>query len=182
MFSFHKATFNIFHFILKIIFLCFSNVIIKNVCTTFLTVSTKIDKDLKFDKHVSKICSKENGELNAVTRMRSFLSAKKRRIIFNSFIESQFKHCPLTWMFYNLKSKNKINRQHERSLRIVNNDYENTYEELLSHNNYFSIHDQNIHCLATETYKVDNDLSVGDFKNLFDFKDNNTLHSYPFKY
>ena len=119
---------------------------------------------------MSKICSKENGELNAVTRMRSFLSAKKRRIIFKSFIESQFKHCLLTWMFYNLKSKNKINRQHERSLRIVNNDYENTYEEILSHNNYFSIHDQNIHCLATETYKVDNDLSVGDFKNFLILK------------
>ena len=51
---------------------------------------------------------------------------------------------------------------HEKSLRIVNNDYESTYEELLSHNNCFSIHDQNIQRLAAEMYKVANDLSVED--------------------
>ena len=63
-----------------------------------------------------------------------------------------------------------------RSLRIVNNDYESTYEELHSHNNCFSIHDQNIHRLGAEIYKVANDMSVGDFKNLFDFKDKFTVH------
>ena len=35
----------------------------------------------------------------------------------------------------------------------------------------FSIHDQNIHYLVAEIYKVANDLSVGDFKNFIDFKD-----------
>ena len=31
--------------------------------------------------------------------------------------------------------------------------------------------------MATEIYKVANDLSVGDFKNVFDFKDKYTLHT-----
>ena len=75
-------------------------------------------------------------------------------------------------MFYCRKSNYKINRLHERFLRIVNNDYEITYVELLPHNNCFPIHDQNIHRLATEICKVANDLSVGDFKNLFDLKIN----------
>ena len=83
-----------------------------------------IDKDLKFDKHMNKI--------------------------FKSFIESQFKYCPSTWMFCSGKSNNEINRLHERSLTIVNNDYDSIYEELLSQNNCFSIHDQNIHRLADE--------------------------------
>ena len=135
-----------------------------------------IDKELKFDKHVDKICSKANRKLNVLSRMQSFLSVRKRKIVFTSFIESQFKYCPLTWMFCSRKSNNKINRLHERALRIVYNDYETTYEELLSHDNSFSIHDQNIHCLATEIYKVGHHLSVGDFKNLFDFKDKYTLH------
>ena len=104
------------------------------------------------------------------------MSAEKRRLIFKFFIESQFKYCPLTWMFCSRKSNNSINRLHKRSLRIVNNDYESIYEELLSHNNCFSIHDQSIHQLAAEIYKVANDLSVGDFKNLFDFKDKYTIH------
>ena len=135
-----------------------------------------IDKELKFDKYVDKIFSKANRKLSVLSRMRSFLSARKRRIVFKSFIESQFKYCPLTWMFCSRMSNSKINRLHEKALRIVYNDYQSTYEELLSHDNSFSIHDQNIHCLATEIYKVANDLSVGDFKNLFDFKDKYTLH------
>ena len=45
-----------------------------------------------------------------------------------------------------------------------------TYEKLLC------IHDQNIHRLATEIYKFANDLPVGDFNDLFDFKDEYTLH------
>ena len=87
-------------------------------------------------------------------------------------------------LFCSWKINNKINRLNERSLRIVNDDYEGTYEEILSHN-CFSIHDENIHSLAAKIYKVANDLSVGDFKHLFDFKDKYTLHitlfnKYPF--
>ena len=37
-------------------------------------------------------------------------------------------------------------------------------------------HEQNIHCLAIEVYKVANDLSTGEFGNLFNFKDQYTLH------
>ena len=112
------------------------------------------------------ICS----PVNDISRMQNFLPAGKKIIIFKSFIESQFKYWTLTWMFCSQKGNNIINSLHERYLRTVNNDYESTYEELLSHNNYFSIHDQNIYCLSNEIYKSANDLSVGDFKNLFDLK------------
>ena len=79
-------------------------------------------------------------------------------------------------MYCSRKSNNKIIRLHKRSLRIVNIDYKSTYEELLSHNNCFYIHDQNIHRLAAAIYKVSDDLSVRDFKNLLDFKDQYTLY------
>lgn len=77
-------------------------------------------------------------------------------------------------MFCSRKGNNKISRLHERSLRTVNNDYESTYGELLSHN-------QNIYHLSTEIYDVNvaHDLSVGDFKNLFHFKGKYTLHISP---
>ena len=58
-------------------------------------VGITIDKDLKLDNHVNKICSKANRELNVVSSTRSFLSVEKRRIVFKSFIESQFKYCDL---------------------------------------------------------------------------------------
>ena len=59
-----------------------------------------LNNDLKCDEHVSNICSKTNSKLNALTRVAKFLSFKKRCILFKAFIESQFKYCPLVWMFY----------------------------------------------------------------------------------
>ena len=76
-------------------------------------------------------------------------SRKKRRIIFNSFIKLQFKYRYLSWIFRSRKSNNNTNRLCEKFLRI-NNDYESTYDEALSHNNCFSIDDQNIYHLAIE--------------------------------
>ena len=59
-----------------------------------------IDNNLRFDKHVSNICLKTNGKLSALTRVVKFVPFKKRRILFKAFIESQFKYCPLVWMFH----------------------------------------------------------------------------------
>ena len=96
--------------------------------------------------------------------MCSFLSQNTKRIIFKSFVESQFKYCPLIWNFCSRKSNSKINRLHERSLRIVHNDYSSSFDELLLRDNSLPVHYQNIHRLAIEIYKVANNLSVGDFK------------------
>ena len=120
-----------------------------------------IDKDLKFEKHVNEICSKTDRKLNVLSRMWSFLSAGKRLIIFKSSFKTQSNTVLWLGCFVVEKGNNKIYRLHYRSLRIVNNDYEN--EEFLSHNNWFSIYDQNIYHLATEIYKVANNLSVVDF-------------------
>ena len=59
-----------------------------------------INRDLKFDKHVLKHCSKANQKLSALSRMAKRLSFNKRRILFKAFVESQFKYCPLVWMFH----------------------------------------------------------------------------------
>ena len=90
-----------------------------------------IDKELTIDTHIDQACLKANKKINVLSRMQSFLSAKKRKVIFNSFIESQFKYCPLIWMFCSRKSNDKINRLHDRSLRIVY-DFDSSYEELIS--------------------------------------------------
>ena len=53
------------------------------------------DKDLEFDKHVLKLCSKANQKLNALSGMANSLSFNKRRTHFKAFVESQFKQCPI---------------------------------------------------------------------------------------
>ena len=80
-------------------------------------------------------------------------------------------------MLCSRKVSNKIKKLYDRSLRLVNNDYESKYEKLLSKYNSFSTRDQNINRLAAKIYKTSNDLSVRDFKHLFSFKDQYTLHN-----
>ena len=81
-----------------------------------------IDRDLKFHKHVLKVCSKANQNLSALSRVGNLLSFNKRRALFKAFVVSQFKYCPLAWMFHSRHTNSKINRFHDRALIIVYDD------------------------------------------------------------
>ena len=81
-----------------------------------------IDRELKFDIHVKNLCNKASLKLHALSRISSFMSSKKLKIIMKSFILSQFNYCPLVWMFHSRECNNRINRIHERALRIAYRD------------------------------------------------------------
>ena len=70
-----------------------------------------------------------------------------------SFIISHFSYCPLSWMFCSKKSTKKINPVHERSLRIIRNDYESLYSLLLEETNQTTFHQRYINSLMIEVYK-----------------------------
>ena len=81
-----------------------------------------IDRDLKFDKHVLKLCGKTNQKLSALSSMAKLLSLNERRTHFKAFAESQFEYYPIVWMFHSRSTNNKINRLHERAFRMVYDD------------------------------------------------------------
>ena len=112
-----------------------------------------IDNELKFEDHITKICRKANSKLSALSRLARYLSMKQKKLLYMSFIEAQFKYCPLTWMFCSRSCNNKINKLHERALRLVYDDYESSFDVLLNKNKSFSIHHQNIHKLMIEICK-----------------------------
>ena len=70
-----------------------------------------------------------------------------------TFVESQFNYCPLIWLLHSRTLNNKINRLHERALRIVYSDYKSSVNTLLEKDGSFSIHHKNIQSLAIEIYK-----------------------------
>ena len=57
------------------------------------------------------------------------------------------------------------------SIRIVYSDNQSTFEELLEKENTVSVHQRNLQFLATELYKVSNDLSADLMKDLFPLND-----------
>ena len=118
-----------------------------------------IDKDLKFDDHVNSLCKKACQKLNALARLAPYMNVEKRRIIMKAFIESQFGYCPLVWMFHSRGINNKINRIHERALRITYNN-KSSFQDLLDKDNSVTIHHRN-RTLAIKTFKVLHGLSPG---------------------
>ena len=127
----------------------------------------KIDNELNFKEHVTNICNKVSQKLHALARIANFMSQEKLRIIMKAFIESQFQYCPLVWMFHNRTLNNRINRLHERALRLVYKDPSLTFEELLVKDKSFTIHHRNLQKLATEMYKFHNNLSPATMKFIF---------------
>ena len=96
----------------------------------------------------------------------------KRRLLMKAYIQSQFNYCPLVWMIHSRNLNNKINKIHERALRIVYEDYNSKFEELLKRDNSVTIHQKNLQYLAIEIYKVKRDLSPKIMKDLFQFNEN----------
>ena len=81
----------------------------------------------------------------------------------NAFFKFQFSYCPLSWMSHSRTLNNKINRLHERCLRIIYNDNTSSFTDLLVIDNSVSMHRRNIQVLATELYKfVNGPLSILD--------------------
>ena len=131
-----------------------------------------IDQNLNFSEHVTNICKKASMKLHALARVSKYMSRNKLRIIMKAFIESQFGYCPLIWMFHNRTLNNRINKIHERALRLVYKDNTSTFSELLSKDNSFSIHHRNLQKLAIEMYKVKHNISPQLMNNIFVQNDN----------
>ena len=98
-----------------------------------------IDNKLNFNEHVMTLCKKCNQKLHAFARISKYLTKDKLRILMNTFVKSQFNYCPLIWMFHNRTLNNKINKLHERPLRIVYRDENLTFQDLLEKDNTIGV-------------------------------------------
>ena len=76
------------------------------------------------------------------------MCTNKKRVLMKEFIQSQFSYCPLILIFHSRGVNNKINRLHERSLRIVYKDNISSFKDLLKKNRSFTIHQRSIQSLA----------------------------------
>ena len=70
-------------------------------------------------------------------------------------------------MFHSRRTNNKINKLHERALRIVYDDDVSAFNQLPAMNESVCIQHQNIQSLIIEIYKVLHDISVNSLKELF---------------
>ena len=125
---------------------------------------------LNFDYHVNTLLKKANKKYHALARLCNYMDTKKRRVLMKAFITSQFSYCPLVWMFHSRTLNNRINKIHERALRLVyKNETFLSFDDLLKRDRSVSIHQKNLQILATEIYKTKNDLGPKIMKDTFHF-------------
>ena len=125
---------------------------LKKTTTKKLLGITK-DEHLNFNEHLTNVYKRASRKLNTLSSVSSFLSYQQKKVMFNSFISGQFNYCPLIWMFSSIRPYRKINKLHERSLRLCHNDYTSSYDELLSKQDLVNFHVRNIQQLMIEIFK-----------------------------
>ena len=139
---------------------------VKNIAPFSLNVNGKIipcsneakllgitfDNQLNLKKHIEELCKEASYKLHALRRIRGYLTVEKARILANAFFDCQFNYAPLIWMFAGKTLINKICKIHHRTLQVVYNEYNKSYQELLQLNNIVSIH-QYLQYLALEFVK-----------------------------
>ena len=107
-------------------------------------LGVKIDVNLNFNEHISDLCKKASRKISALARVAPFMSIEKRKVVINAFFISQFSYCPLVWMCHSRTNNSIINMLHERCLRIIYNDKQSSFTELLNKDSSVSIHTKNI--------------------------------------
>ena len=124
-------------------------------CKKLLPV--RIDVDLSFNNYISNLCKKASRKISALARsmarFTSFMRLGKRKLLTNSFFTSSFSYYPLIWMYQNRKNDRKINMLHEKCLRIIHNDRQSSFTELLNKGSSVLIHRTNIQRYAIKLLK-----------------------------
>ena len=89
----------------------------------------KVDRKLNFNEHLNDIISSR--KVNAFSRVVPYMIISKKKILMNSFCNSQFSYYTLIGMFHSCIINNKINRMHERCMRLNICGEMSSFEELL---------------------------------------------------
>ena len=106
--------------------------------------------------NISDLRNKVSKKVYAFCRVTGYMSLEKSRTVIKRFLESQLNDCPLIWMLHSRTLNKKINRLHERALRIVYSDYKLSFTAPFG----------NIQSVAVEIYKFFHDLSPAIMGNI----------------
>ena len=131
-----------------------------------------VDSNFTFEKHINELCKKGNQKLHALARCAKYMSTEKRRTLFKAFVVSQFNYCPLVWMFHIKELNGRINSLHEKALRLIYQNRNLSFEELLKLDKSVSIQYRNLQYLLTEIYKVKIGLSPPTMNDILTLDEN----------
>ena len=87
------------------------------------------------------------------------LSVYHKRKFYSMPFFGMFSYCPFVWMCHSRIINNKINRLHEKGLRLIYHDKHSTFHGLLKKDCSVSIHTRSLQFRVTEIHKLAKDIS-----------------------
>ena len=105
-------------------------------------LGSTIDDKLFFTTHIENLCSPASNCLQALARISKFISfeqAKRQAYIMSkqsqAYIMSTFTYCLLIWVYCSKTANNLISKTHKRSLRVIYEMEDASFEDLLIKDN-----------------------------------------------
>ena len=71
---------------------------------------------------------KTNRKVSAFAKVAKYIDFQKAELLYQSFVVSTFKYCPLIWMFCGKVANDNIDRVRKRALGLLLDDHESTFE------------------------------------------------------
>ena len=125
-------------------------------------LSVQIDDQLNFNLHISNICRSAANQLNALIRLKRILTIEVKKTLINSYFYSNFKYCPLIWMFSSAKSLNKVESLQKRALRFLYANYDSSYNSILKLAGKSTMNINGLRSLCIKIFKMLNNITFGD--------------------
>ena len=99
---------------------------------------------------------------------------KEKEAVINTFVHSNFNYGCLIWHFSSEKSQ--VEKNHERSLKFLLNDYLSSYAELLEKSTSVSMETKRLRTTVYEIFKTLNNLNPVFMKDIFHYSPKHNLY------
>lgn len=141
--------------------------------TAINILGIEIDNKVNFNVCIDDICSKTSKQINAMKRIKNYLDNDCKKILYNSYISSNFNYCPLIWMYSGKTGMEKMEKTNKRALAFVTNDSETDYKELCRKEKQLTIYKRCIKAVAMQMFKIKNQDAPIYIQELFNVRLNN---------
>ena len=101
----------------------------------------KIDKNLKWDKHVNNICSKLSRLLGLLNRINVYLTQEAKCLFYNSYVVPVFTYCITVWGQFATVHLGRIFRLQKRFLRIILNYFNSSSNVLFDRLKWLTVYE-----------------------------------------
>ena len=98
---------------------------------TLKLLGVTIDSRLSFSEHVNSACKKASQRISVLMRLRNRIPIKAKLQLYKAAVLPYLTYCHLVWHFCRASDSRKLEWLQERGLRVVYNEEQDSYLQLL---------------------------------------------------